>query len=64
MYYRKVFNYCKENNLSIKSFEEKCGLANGTVGGWKNGGKPSIPTLQKIASATGISIEKWLAESE
>lgn len=64
MYYRKVSNYCKENNLSIKSFEEKCGLANGTVGGWKNGGKPSVATLIKISSATGIPIEKWLADSE
>lgn len=62
MFYQKVADYCKKNNLSIKAFEEKCGLSNGTVGGWKNGGKPSVDTLKKISNATKISIKKWLED--
>ena len=64
MIYNKIINYCNENGLSISAFEKKCGLANGTVGKWKDGGNPSLETLQKIVSATGISIEKWMKESE
>jgi transcriptional regulator with XRE-family HTH domain len=60
--YSKISQYCNKNNLSIKAFEEKCGLSNGTVNGWKNGGNPSVETLKKIANATKIPIEKWLYE--
>ena len=58
--YNKIINYCNENGLSVSAFEKKCGLANGTVGKWKDGGNPSLETLQKIVSATGISIEEWM----
>lgn len=58
--YNKISQYCNKNNLSIKAFEEKCGLSNGTVNGWKNGGNPSVETLKKIAKATKIPIEKWV----
>ena len=64
MIYNKIIKYCNENSLSVSAFEKKCGLANGTVGKWKDGGNPSLETLQKIVSATGISIEKWMKESE
>ena len=64
MIYNKIINYCNQNSLSVSAFEKKCGLTNGTVGKWKDGGNPSLETLQKIVSATGISIEKWMKESE
>ena len=57
-------NYCNQNRLSVSAFEKKCGIANGTVGKWKDGGNPSLETLQKIVSTTGISIEEWMKESE
>lgn len=59
MIYKKIIDYCSKNNLSVYAFEKKCGLSNGTVNGWKNGGNPSLETLQKIVSATGIPIEEW-----
>lgn len=57
-------DYCNQNRLSVSAFEKKCGLANGTVGKWKDGGNPSLETLQKIVAATDIPIEKWMKESE
>ena len=57
-------NYCNQNSLSVSAFEKKCGLANGTVGKWRYGGNPSLETLQKIVSSTGIPIEEWMKESE
>ena len=62
--YKKIIHYCNKNNLSISAFEKKCGIANGIVGKWKDGGNPSLETLQKIVSATGISIEEWIKERE
>ena len=64
MIYNKIMDYCNQNRLSVLAFEKKCGLANGTVGKWKDGGNPSLETLQKIVSSTGIPIEEWMKESE
>lgn len=65
MFYEKVNKYCEMNGISIHEFEQRCGLGNGTVGGWKNKGSiPKIGTLKAIAEATSIPIEKWVKESE
>ena len=64
MIYNKIMDYCNQNRLSVSAFEKKCGLANGTVRKWKDGGNPSLETLQKIVSATCIPIEEWTKESE
>lgn len=59
--YQNVINYCSKNNISICDFEKKCGIGNGTVGRWKdNSSKPTVATLEKIADATKIPIDKWL----
>ena len=63
MIYNKIMNYCNQNRLSVSAFEKKCGIANGTVGKWKDGGNPSLETLQKIVSATGVPIAEWMKES-
>lgn len=62
MIYSKVLDYCEQKNLSIRQFEQKCGLANGTVHKWKNGGNPSLSTLLKIENYTRISAKKWLQQ--
>lgn len=64
MIYNKIIKYCNENSLSVSAFEKKCGLANGTVGKWKDGGNPSLETLHKIVLATCIPIDEWMKESE
>lgn len=64
MIYNKIIKYCNENSLSVSAFEKKCGLANGTVGKWKDGGNPSLETLHKIVLTTCIPIDEWMKESE
>lgn len=65
MFYKKVSDYCRNNNISIAEFEKKCGIGNGTVGRWKNdNSKPTIHTLLKIAHTTGIPIEKWTMDDQ
>lgn len=61
MFIEKVEDYCQKKGLTIQGFEQMCGLSNGTVGKWRNGGFPSVPTLQKIEIATKIPIKKWLS---
>lgn len=58
--YGKVVKYCYENDLTIMAFEKMCGLSNGAVSKWKDGGYPRIDNMQKIESATKIPIKKWL----
>lgn len=61
MIYDNVIQYCKDNNLSVMGFEQKCNLANGTVGKWENAKEePKLRTLRKIESATGTPMQKWL----
>ena len=64
MIYNRIINYCNQNSLSVSAFEKKCGLSNGTVGKWRDGGNPSLETLQKIVSATGVPISEWIKERE
>ena len=64
VFYQKILDYCAENSISIFAFEQKCGLPNGLVSKWKNGGYPSIQTLRKISEATEISIETWVEENQ
>ena len=46
MIFQKVKDYCKENNLSISSFEKLCNIGNGTVARWENDeSKPALSTL-------------------
>lgn len=62
--YKKVIKYCEENHISVSTFEKKCGIGNGTIGRWKDGSEPSLDSLRKIVSITGIPIEEWAKESE
>lgn len=61
MIFQKVKDYCKENNLSISSFEKLCNIGNGTVARWENDeSKPTLSTLEKIERATGIPMSMWI----
>lgn len=58
MIYQKILKYCKDNNLSISTFEKKCGIGNGTISAWENGSEPSLRTLKKIEKTTGITLSE------
>lgn len=59
--YENVVKYCAEKKISIRAFEDMCEIGNGTVGRWKEGSNPSLKTLEKIASHTGINLKKWIS---
>lgn len=60
-FYDKVAEYCNERKMPISVFEKMCGIGNGTCGRWKDSmSSPTLTTIQKIAEATKIPIEKWV----
>ena len=63
MVYNNVMEYCCNHYLSIYAFDHSCGIGIATVSKWKEKNfDPSIPTLQKIANATGVPKAEWLKE--
>ena len=61
MIYKKVSQFCKENNIPLYIFEKECGLGNGTIKGWKTS-NPRIDSLQKVAKRMDTTIAKLLEE--
>ena len=60
-FYDKVIEYCNEKKMPISVFEKMCSIGNGTCGRWKDSmSSPTLTTIQKIAEATKIPIEKWV----
>lgn len=56
-----IRNYCLKHEISIKEFEKKCDVANGSIGKWERGlQSPTLRTLTKIQAATGTPISTWL----
>ena len=65
MIFERIEAYCNKNNMSIMRFEQMCGLANGTVGKWREDKlRPSLTSLDKIAAATGIPLTEWISEND
>lgn len=63
MFYKKVEAYCKKNNIAISAFEKKCGLGNGTIGGWVDS-NPRIDSLEKVATEMGITLAELLTDTQ
>lgn len=62
-FYDKVAEYCDERKMPISAFEKMCSIGNGTCGRWRNNmSSPALTTIQKIADATSIPIEKWIKQ--
>lgn len=62
---KNIDRYCQEQNITIKEFERRCSISNSLVNKWRTGvAKPSLSTLAKIVSATGVDLSEWLKEGE
>lgn len=60
-FYDKVAEYCGERKMPISAFEKMCSIDNGTCGRWRDSmSSPTLTTIQKIAEATRIPVEKWI----
>jgi len=59
--YDNVKIFCEQQNLTIMALEQKAGLANGTIGGWRNS-KPMAESLLKVSQVLGVPMEKLMKQ--
>ena len=57
--YEKVTKIAAEKELPIRKVEKLAGVANGTIGGWRES-DPKVSTLKKVADALKIGIEELI----
>lgn len=62
MVYDNIVKYCEREGISIRVFEQRCGIGNGTVAAWQSKWSPSLNSLVKISKATGVPLEEWVKE--
>lgn len=62
MIYDNVKHIADERGISIKQLEKTLCIGNGTIGAWKQGAKPLVETVQKIANYFGYSVDELLKE--
>lgn len=58
--YQNIIDYCTLRDITVKTFEEFCGLSNGTVSTWREKATASLRLLDKIQGATGIAVGHWI----
>lgn len=59
----RIKELAKLKRLSIAQLEVQAGIANGTIGGWKES-RPYVDTLNKVAKVLECSIEELLIDNE
>lgn len=54
--YEKVKSLAEAKGISIAALEKKAGIANGTIGKWRDDRDVKVSTITEIAKALGVSI--------
>ena len=62
MIYNKVKDLCDKQGIPIMALEQKAGLSNGTINGWKGGSKPLAESLYKVAQVLNVTIDDLIKE--
>lgn len=54
--YENVKALCDKKGMSIRALEQKAGIANGTIGKWREF-VPTVETIGKVAAVLHVSID-------
>lgn len=61
--YNNVVQLANDKGMNIAQLEKKAGIANGTIGKWKNeNNKPLVDTVVKVAQALGVTVNRLIKE--
>jgi transcriptional regulator with XRE-family HTH domain len=61
--YNNVVQLANDKGMNIAQLEKKAGIANGTIGKWKNeNNKPLVDTVVKVARALGVTVNRLIKE--
>lgn len=63
MLYQKIKALCDEHGISIRECENRAGLGNGTIGGWKEK-SPRLDKLLAVAKALGVPITALIEDKK
>lgn len=61
MLFEKIKKLADEKHLSIKELESQAGLANGTIGKWRES-EPGALNLYKVSKILGTSIDELVKD--
>ena len=56
MIYEKVKELCNAQGKTIMQVEKDAGIANGVIGGWRDG-IPALDTVVKVADVLGVTVD-------
>lgn len=59
MIYEKIKKLCDERGISIRMLEQRTGIKNGTIGGWREH-QPTLNRLQAVADYFGVPLEHFV----
>ena len=60
--YDLVKEVADRQNISIHKLEQKAGLGNGTISGWRGKGQPRANILKAVAIALGVPMESLVGD--
>ena len=60
--YEKVKSLAEAKGISIAALEKKAGIANGTIGKWRDDRDVKVSTITEIAKVLGVSIADLIEE--
>lgn len=61
--YDNISELAHQKKIPISEVEKRAGLANGTIGGWRNG-YPRSDSLVLVSKALGVSITRLMRDVE
>ena len=64
MFYDKYVSLCNAVDKSPSAVALEIGFSKPTVTKWKNGGKPTDATIQKVADYFGVTLEEMKGDPE
>lgn len=62
--FSKIKTLAQAKGLQIYQLEKEAGIGNGQIGKWRDGQKPLLETVNKVAKCLGVSVEELIKEDE
>lgn len=64
MIYKNVKRLADKHRITIKALEKICGLANGTIGKWRENNNPKVESLIAVANYFGVTVDELIGRKK
>lgn len=62
--YNRIYQLCRERNVSMRSVESELGFANGRIGKLINSQNPSLSMVEKLANYFDVTIDYLVGNTD